>query len=650
MFPLILAAAIAVAPPTQGVGTAVKATLHLRGTAWVGERWVQGDEAIAVRAVNGGSAVLDVQDVPSGDRSQIVVALDPYSGAGPAIFFDQTTLCVTSGIASLCSPVTGSQTFSGAVTFSAAGTAVTITNNASIGGTLQVTGTSTLGTVNAGQISSSTLTASNCVGSDGSKNLVSNTNCLQSLTAGSNLTSTGGAAPTVATTAAPSFSGTVTAGGLSNSGNTALTQSVSTNTNSSVFPPFTTFTNVAPGSTFSGSTTLTLSSGTDAGNGIVVGAVLKISDTTNTETVTVTATPAGNTFTATYANSHVSASYTFTPIVLPVTVTPASMAGITTGQLLYVDTGTSLDQVPVVSTTMTQFTGLFSKTHATGSIAITAGGTVGCTATAVGCTLYSAATGATGGWVYTAPNIQGADGNEQGIVTIVVPTNGNGANNVPYDINFEGGQNGDSGKTSHTLTFNCNAQPQDCLMFLLQGDTSGGTNQKCVSWNTGGSGSTSTPSLMILKCRGDLTILGGNFTANSNQNGQGGFLSANAAGVTGALGNGQIDIGQDGIIAADTSCSITMPNGGGSTAMVNGFACKVTTGSANTSNNFTIAYPNAYNTAPMCFVTNLSVTANLFPRAVPGTSSCVVTWFNTSGTATNPGNSQSFMVFIVGGK
>src|SRR5215469_4948109 len=171
MFALLIASTLLVAasPTPHQAAVGAKATLHLRGAPWVGERWIQGNEEIAVRGVRNGMATLDVKDLASGDESGIVVAVDPYSGAGPAIFFDQTTLCVTSGIASLCSPVTGAQTFSGAVTFSAAGTAVTVTNNASIGGTLQVTGTSTLGTVNAGQVSSSTLTASNCVGSDASK-------------------------------------------------------------------------------------------------------------------------------------------------------------------------------------------------------------------------------------------------------------------------------------------------------------------------------------------------------------------------------------------------------------------------------------------------------------------------------------------------
>ena len=70
-------------------------------------------------------------------------------------------------------------------------------------------------------LKSTSLTASSCVGSDGTKTLVSATNCVTSLTAGNNITLTGtSAAPTVAVTNAPTFAGTVTLSG--NSANTCL--------------------------------------------------------------------------------------------------------------------------------------------------------------------------------------------------------------------------------------------------------------------------------------------------------------------------------------------------------------------------------------------------------------------------------------------
>lgn len=557
------------------------------------------------------------------------------------------------------------------LTIDASGNLVTTGNisavNGTFTGTLGVTGTSTLGTVNAGQVNSSTLTASNCVGSDGSKNLVSNSNCVQSLTAGSNVVSSGisGSTPTVAVTAAPSFAGSVTSVGTTNSANATYSQSVSTNTNSTAFPPFTSFTDTSLTITAGTSTQVTLSSGTNATNGIVVGAVLKADTGTiaNQETITVTATTggAGNQFTAFYVNGH-TGSITYLPTLLPVTVTPASMTGITTGQLLYVDTGSNLDEVPVISTNSTQFVGLFSKTHATGSIAIAAGAAVACTPTAAGCTQYSAATGATGGWVYTAPNIQGADGNEQGIVTIVVPTNGNGASNVPYDLNFEGGQNGDLGKTSHTLTFNCLAANQDCVMFLDQGDTSGGANQKCFTFNTGGGGSTSTPSLVIVKCDGSLASVTGNIQATSSSNGKGGIYTGDSgnqyganAFVSGAFGNGALGIGGTGPFVVGTVCAVTMPNAGTSTALTNNVGCTITTGSANTASAFIFTFVQTWNTAPIPFVQCGTACVSGSSILIPVVSSLTtggftVTWVNSSGTATALGNTKTFYIYFCCGK
>jgi hypothetical protein len=86
--------------------------------------------------------------------------------------------------------------------------------NGVFSGTLNVTGTSTLGVVGAGattvtSLTDSGLTASQCVGANGSSALASQTNCVQSLTAGSNIVSSGisGSTPTVAVTNAPTFTG-----------------------------------------------------------------------------------------------------------------------------------------------------------------------------------------------------------------------------------------------------------------------------------------------------------------------------------------------------------------------------------------------------------------------------------------------------------
>lgn len=52
------------------------------------------------------------------------------------------------------------------------------------------------------------------------------------------------------------------------------------------------------------------------------------------------------------------------------TVTPAAMAGILPGQLLAVDTSTSLEYVRVISTTSTTFNARFTKTHATNATVV----------------------------------------------------------------------------------------------------------------------------------------------------------------------------------------------------------------------------------------------------------------------------------------
>jgi hypothetical protein len=167
IFALLIAALIH-ALPHAAVAPAPKPMLQLRGPITLGERFTQGAVAVEVLGLSDDAkrALLRVTDLRTGKGGDIVVA-DNYCGPTQCVTFDQTTLCTTSGTTGLCNPVLGAQTFSGAITLSAAGTALTVNNNALVSGTLTVTT----------NIVDSALTASKCVGSDASKNLVSATNC-----------------------------------------------------------------------------------------------------------------------------------------------------------------------------------------------------------------------------------------------------------------------------------------------------------------------------------------------------------------------------------------------------------------------------------------------------------------------------------------
>lgn len=109
----------------------------------------------------------------------------------------------------------------GAVTISCA---TCVTSISAANATITIAGTSTAPTLAVNPSLSITalnlsgLTATNCVGTDGSKNLVSNTNCVQTVTAGDTTIVAGGTAanPTVKVTQAPSLTG-LTLSGISGS-------------------------------------------------------------------------------------------------------------------------------------------------------------------------------------------------------------------------------------------------------------------------------------------------------------------------------------------------------------------------------------------------------------------------------------------------
>ena len=110
-------------------------------------------------------------------------------------------------------------------------------------------------------------------------------------------------------------------------------------------------------------------------NFIKVGSILNVDGGSNAETVHVTATTA-TTFTATFALPHAAnvgidrTSDTSIAATVPAgtqPVQPGSMANISVGSNLSIDSGTSQENVTVTSVTSTTFTADFAKAHAAGA-------------------------------------------------------------------------------------------------------------------------------------------------------------------------------------------------------------------------------------------------------------------------------------------
>lgn len=98
-------------------------------------------------------------------------------------------------------------------------------NISSTGGaapTVSITNAPTFtGTATVGNLIDSGLTASTCVGANGSKQLVSSSSCVTSVSGTGNISSTGGSTPTVSVTNAPTFTGALSALSLTATGLTS---------------------------------------------------------------------------------------------------------------------------------------------------------------------------------------------------------------------------------------------------------------------------------------------------------------------------------------------------------------------------------------------------------------------------------------------
>lgn len=435
------------------------------------------------------------------------------------------------------------------------------------------------------------LTASNCVGSDGSKNLVSNTNCIQSVAVTSPIGNSGSSvAPNftcstcVTTAGGQSIAGTTTFAGIIDSALTASTcvgsdgtlnlvsasncvKSVAAtsplgNSGSGLNPNFTCSTCVttAGGQSIAGTTTL---------NTLLLTNPLAIAQGGTGTTTPAIAASAPITQSGSWPNQTVACATCFTtaggqsiagqttlsgtnPIVVSSngvqttiasnissgsqTVTPAAMTGIVLGQSLLINTG-GADAESVVTTTVggSTFIATFAVAH-TCPCTVKAGPSIQVSQTAEG-----------GGLQIIPSTMLGRANGPEGALEITIPSYGTAATNVPYDLAFLGAQTGDTAKAQHQIYVQSTAASggEDVMMILFGATANvGGSTQKCLTLNTAGDPSTnSTPSIDIFKCRGDFTAIGGNINANATGSGQGQIASGGAGVPTGAANTGSIRIG-----------------------------------------------------------------------------------------------------------
>lgn len=420
-------------------------------------------------------------------------------------------------------------------------------------------GQSIAGTTTFAGLIDSALTASNCVGSDASKNLVSNTNCIQSLTAGNDINTLSGAAPTVAVTNAPTFTGTLTA-----SGGGALT---GTFTGTPTFNGAVIF---SGGPSYTGSTLLAFNY--TAGGGTVANTNTNLTTFNCATTVSAycysfQAPTSGTGGSAVFQSGLQTSGVVNTTISAGVgstgsqAVTPGSMANITVGQSLLIGPNTTnVESVTVTATTSTTFTANFVNTHAA-SVVVDSG-----TFFYANNPTSGAGLAAGGGVDFIAPaGYQGSANDPAGIVEITVPTEASGVTNVPYDIALLGSQQGQIGKAQHQIFVSSSSTTEDDLMILFGPSsqlTLNSSAPKCLTLNTGTGGTTTTPSIFIFKCNGDFSAFG-NISANSTSNGTGEVNTGGAGVVTGANAIGDIHIGGGNTTNNTSGTQVGNCSGGG---------------------------------------------------------------------------------------